>query len=98
MAGGVPGAEAEGAGPDIEEALKLAQQALAKKDVPTAAHIFGEVLQEEPGHPTAVAGLARRLLESGDIDRARKTLGLVRPDGKTDEAIRAIEAELALKE
>src|SRR5262245_43403960 len=68
-AGGTPGAEA--GGPDIEEALKLAQQALAKKDVPTAAHIFGEILQEEPGHPKAVAGLARCYLESGDIERAR---------------------------
>jgi putative thioredoxin len=85
-------------GPDIEGALNLAAQALAARDVPTAAHIFGEILQEEPGHPKAVAGLARCYLESGDIERAKNTLGLVRPDGRSDEAIRAVEAELALKE
>jgi putative thioredoxin len=91
---GAGAAEAEG----VEDALKLAAQALAKRDVAAAAHIFGEVLQDEPGHPKAVAGLARCYLESGDIERAKKTLGLVRPDGQSDEAIRAVEAELALKE
>ena len=96
-AGGAPGA-AEAEGPDIEGALKLAAQALAAHDLPTAAHLFGEILQEEPGHPKAVAGLARCYLESGDVERAKKTLGLVKPDGRSDEAIRAIEAEVALKE
>ena len=38
------------------------------------------------------------LSESGDVERARQTLGLVRPDGAGDEAIRAVEAELRLKE
>lgn len=85
-------------GPDIEGALKLAAQALAAHDLPTAAHIFGEILQAEPGHPKAVAGLARCYLESGDVERAKKTLGLVKPDGQSDEAIRAVEAEVALKE
>jgi putative thioredoxin len=81
-----------------EDMLALGADALAKRDLATAAQIFGHVLQEEPGHPKAVAGLARCYLESGDIDRAKKTLGLVRPDGASDEAIRAVEAELALKE
>jgi putative thioredoxin len=96
-AGGAPG-PAEAEGPDIEGALSMAAQALASHDVSTAAQIFGEILQEEPGHPKAVAGLARCYLESGNLERAKQTLGLVRPDGQSDEAIRAVEAELALKE
>jgi putative thioredoxin len=56
------------------------------------------VLQDEPGHPRAVAGLARCYLAGGDVDRARSTLQLVRPDGANDEAIRAVDAELKLKE
>ena len=56
------------------------------------------MLQEEPGHPRAVAGLARCYLQSGDLERARSTLGLVRPDGAADEAIRTVEAELKLRE
>lgn len=91
-----PGAaDAEAA---VDEALALAEQALAKRDVSTAAQIFGHVLQEEPGHPKAVAGLARCYLQSGDIERAKQTLGLVRPDGANEESIRAVQAELALKE
>ena len=97
IAGG-GGEETEPEGPDIEGALKLAAEALAAHDLSTAAHIFGEILQEEPGHPKAVAGLARCYLESGDVERAKKTLGLVKPDGQTDEAIKAVEAEVALKE
>jgi putative thioredoxin len=91
-----PGGEAPEAG--VEEALGLASEALANHDLATAAQLFGHILQEDPGHPKAVAGLARCYLESGDLDRAKKTLGLVRPDALSDEAIRAVEAELALKE
>src|SRR6185312_3638922 len=66
--------------------------------IATAAQAYGHVLQDEPGHPKAVAGLARCYLKSGDVERARKTLQLVRPDGANDEAVRAVEAELQLAE
>src|SRR5258708_24981411 len=81
-----------------EDALLIAADALQKGDVSMAAQLYGQILQEDPGNPKAVAGLARCYLQSGDIDRAKKTLQLVRPDGASDEAIRAVEAELALKE
>jgi putative thioredoxin len=92
IGGAAPGAA------ETDDALTLAVEALARHDLSTAAQIFGQILQEEPGHPKAVAGLARCYLESGDLERAKKTLGLVRPDGAADESIRAIEAELSLKE
>jgi putative thioredoxin len=81
-----------------QDLLTLAGEALAKRDLSRAAQLFGQVLQEDPGSPKAVAGLARCYLESGDIDRAKKTLKLVRPDGASDESYRAVEAELSLKE
>jgi len=84
--------------PDIEGALTMAVQALAAKDIATAAQIFGQILQEDPGNPKAVAGLARCYLSSGDVERAKQTLQLVRPEGESDEAFRAVQAELALKE
>ncbi|HTW36373.1 MAG TPA: thioredoxin [Rhizomicrobium sp.] len=80
------------------EALAVADEAFAAGDLAQAAQAYGHVLQDEPGHPKAVAGLARCYLRSGDVERARQTLGLVRPDGAGDEAIRAVEAELLLKE
>ena len=81
-----------------EELLAAAEEAFNAGDVGGAAQAYGHVLQDEPGHPKAVAGLARCYLKTGDIERARKTLGLVRPDGATDEAILAVDAELKLRE
>ena len=78
--------------------LAVGAEALAAGDFAMAAQAFGHVLQDEPGHPAAVAGLARCFLLGGDADRARSTLQLVRPDGANDEAIRAVEAELTLRE
>jgi putative thioredoxin len=80
------------------EVLAAADEAFAAGDVGTAAQAYAHVLQDEPGHPKAVAGLARCYLKSGDTERAKKTLQLVRPDGATDEAVRAVEAELKLRE
>ena len=87
-----------GAAAEAEGALELAGQALESGDISAAAQIFGQILQEDSGNPKAVAGLAKCYLSSGDLERARTTLGLVRPDAKEDESIRAVEAELALKE
>jgi putative thioredoxin len=81
-----------------DEVLAAADEAFAAGDVATAAQAYGHVLQDEPGHPRAVAGLARCYLKTGDVERARKTLGLVRPDGAGDEAILAVDAELKLRE
>jgi putative thioredoxin len=80
------------------EVLAAADEAFASGDIATAAQAYGHVLQDEPGHPKAVAGLAKSYLKSGDLERAKATLQLVRPDGAGDEAIRAVEAELKLRE
>jgi putative thioredoxin len=81
-----------------DEVLAMADEAFAAGDVGAAAQAYAHVLQDEPGNPKAVAGLARCYLKSGDLERARNTLQLVRPDGAADEAIRAVEAELKLRE
>jgi putative thioredoxin len=80
------------------EVLAVAAEALVAGDTATAAQAYGHVLQDEPGHPEAVAGLARAYLVGGDLERARATLQMVRPGGEQDEAIRAVEAELKLRE
>lgn len=81
-----------------EEVLAAAEEAFNAGDMGMAAQAYAHVLQDEPGHPKAVAGLARCYLKSGDLERAKTTLQLVRPDGAADEAIRAVEAELKLRE
>lgn len=80
------------------EVLAVAAEALEAGDVAMAAQAYGHVLQDEPGHPEAVAGLARAYLKGGDIERAKSTLQMVRPGGEQEEAIRAVEAELKLRE
>ena len=87
-----------GAAAGADDLLAAAQEAVEAGDLASAAQAYGAVLQEDPGNPKAVAGLARCYLTSGDVERARATLGLVRPDGAQDEAIRAIDAELKLRE
>jgi putative thioredoxin len=80
------------------EVLAVAAEALEAGDIALAAQAYGHVLQDEPGNPLAVAGLARAYLKGGDLERARTTLQMVSQEGAQDEAIRAVEAELKLKE
>jgi len=80
------------------EVLAVAAEALEAGDIAMAAQAYGHVLQDEPGNPQAVAGLARAYLTGGDVERARATLQMVSPDASQHEAIRAVEAELKLRE
>jgi len=80
------------------EMLAIAEKAFAAGNVGEAAQAYAHVLQDDPGQPKAVAGLARCYLKSGDVERARTTLALVRPDDVGDEAVRAVTAELSLRE
>jgi len=98
LLGGGGHAHGHGGPEHTAQVLQMADEAMAAGDLATAAQAFGHVLQDEPGHPAAVAGLARCYLAGGDAERARTTLQLVRPDGAGDEAIRAVEAELKLRE
>jgi putative thioredoxin len=101
LAGGVGGHDHDHGhgGPEhTAEVLAVAADALAAGDLAMAAQAYGHVLQDEPGHPQAVAGLARAYLLGGDSERARTTLQMVKPGGEKDEAVRAVEAELKLKE
>ena len=98
LLGGGGHAHGHGGPEHTAQVLQMADEAMAAGDLATAAQAFGHVLQDEPGHPAAVAGLARCYLAGGDAERARTTLQLVRPDGANDDAIRAVEAELKLQE
>jgi len=80
------------------EVLAVAAEALEAGDIAMAAQAYGHVLQDEPGHPQAVAGLASAYLKGGDLERAKTTLQMVKPGGEQDDAIRAVEAELKLRQ
>ena len=96
LAGGA-GGHAHGGPEHTEEVLAMGAEAMAAGDFATAAQAFGHVLQDEPGHPRAVAGLASAYLALGDTARAEDALKMVRPGAEEDEAVRAVRAELQLR-
>ncbi|MAU61156.1 MAG: thioredoxin [Parvibaculum sp.] len=81
-----------------EELVAMGREAYEAGDLSRAAQAFAQAVQEEPGNPAAVAGLARCYIDAGDLDRARQTLSLVRPDGRNDPDFAAAEAALSLAE
>ena len=99
LANGAGGHDHGHGGPEhTAEVLAVAAEALEAGDIAMAAQAYGHVLQDEPGNPDAVAGLARAYLMGGDLERAKATLQMVGQDGAQSDAIRAVEAELKLKE
>src|SRR3569623_1092698 len=68
LAGGAGGHEHHhhGGPAHTAEVLAVGAEALAAGDFAMAAQAYGHVLQDEPGHPQAVAGLARAFLMGGE--------------------------------
>jgi putative thioredoxin len=85
------------AGPSpIDEAMEAAKEALEAGDVGNASAIFAQVLQHEPGHPGAAAGLVRCHLKTGDTKRAEDVLAAVPADKANDPEVVAVKALLEL--
>ncbi len=86
------------AGASLEEALSVAEEAIEAGDLQQAAEIFATILSEDRQNVRALVGLANCYLKSGDVDRARQTLGLVPPDKQDDQAVVGMRAALDLAE
>ena len=86
------------AGPsDLDGLLEFAAEALTSGDVGGAAQAYAQALQLEPGHPKAIAGLARCYLNGGDLERAREVVAMAAPDAKAPE-LAAVRAAILLAE
>jgi putative thioredoxin len=68
-----------------EDLVKSADAALAAGDAAQAADIYAQALAQDSGNVAALAGLARCYVETGNIEQAKKTLGMV-PEAKRNEA------------
>jgi putative thioredoxin len=78
--------------------LKAADEALAAGNAATAADMYAALLQQDSGNVPALAGLARCYVETGNVEQAKKTLGLV-PEAKAgDAAVAAARAAIELAE
>lgn len=78
--------------------LAEADARLVDGDAAGAADLFAQVLQEEPDHVGALAGLARCYLESGALEQAQQTLALVPEAKRSDPAVTAAQAMVDLAE
>ncbi len=78
----------------IDEALEQAEAALEAGDNATAADIFGQVLEHEPGNVKSIAGMVRCLIALGEFDQATEFLGQTPKDKLNDPAIAAVKAQL----
>jgi putative thioredoxin len=83
-------------GDDIAAVLETAEQALEAGDLQTAAEVFAAVLQENQQNISALTGLARCYLKSGDLVRAEQTLALVPPEKAEQPVIQGVRASIEL--
>jgi putative thioredoxin len=87
------------AGPSpIQEALEMAKEAFAAGDAGSAANIYSQILQQDPGNLEAIAGLARAAILRKEFDRARELLDSVPPAQAGNAEIAAVRAALDLAE
>jgi putative thioredoxin len=85
-------------GDQLAELLEHARAALEGGDVSLAARVYGEILQQEPENPAAVAGMARCYVKAGDMARAKALLGKLPPAVANHAEIAAVRSSIELAE
>jgi putative thioredoxin len=85
-------------GGEAQDLLKSADAALAEGRADEAIELYGALLQEEPANVPALAGLARALIETGEIDEAKHVLSQVPEAKRNDSAVSAAQAALDVAE
>jgi putative thioredoxin len=82
---------------EVEDLLGMAAESLKIGDLGGAAQAFAQVLQLDPAHVKAIAGMARLYLQNGDAERARALVALAPADAK-DAELDSVRAALTLTE
>jgi putative thioredoxin len=82
----------------VAEALKMAKEALAAGDAASAAALYGQILQHEPGNLEAEAGLARAAIQRRDLRKARQILDALPKEDQSHSEIAAARSALELAE
>lgn len=83
-------------GNGLEIALKQAADFLQAGDIATAQSIYADILDMEPTHATAHAGLIRCLLTSGQTEQAQAVFAQIPADMAKDKAFDTVRAALEL--
>jgi len=85
-------------GGEEKELLKSADAALVAGDAAGAAELYSEVLAGDPAHVHALAGLARAMVETGNVEEAKHILEQVPESKQNDSAVAAARAALEVAE
>jgi putative thioredoxin len=85
------------AGPsEVETLVAEGEALLTAGDTAGAADRFAAALKRDPQAVPAVAGLARALLATGEIERARQTLDMLPESARAEPRVAAVRAEIDL--
>jgi putative thioredoxin len=87
-----------GAPSPVAEAMAMAKQAAQSGDHASAAAIYSQVLQHEPDHAEAIAGLSRAMIDRGEFDQAREVLARATGDLARHAEVAAARSALDLAE
>jgi putative thioredoxin len=85
-------------GGEEKELLKSAEAALAAGDAATASALYSELLADDPANVSALAGLARALVDVGNIEDAKQVLEQVPESKRNDGAVVTARAALEVAE
>ncbi|MGH7053369.1 MAG: thioredoxin [Stellaceae bacterium] len=91
-------AQGGGGNDALAEAMEMAKGALQSGDAKNAAALYQQILQRDPAHVEATAGLVRALVARGEFDRARQVLGRVPKENAGHAEIAAARVALDLAE
>ncbi len=78
--------------------MKAAEAALAAGNAAEAANLYGQLLTQDGGNITALAGLARCYVMTGALEQAKQTLAMVPDTKRNDAAVAAAHAALEVAE
>ena len=80
----------------LDDAVEAAEAMLAEGEAADAAETFAAILQEDPAHAAAHAGLVRSYLAMDDIDQAEAVLNGAPAEISSDPLLEAVHAQIAL--
>lgn len=80
----------------LDDAVEAAQSMLEEGAAADAAETFAAILQEDPNHAAAYAGLVQSYLALDDVDQAEAILNGAPAEISTDPALEAVHAQIAL--
>jgi len=81
-----------------EEVISMAKEALSQEDFQTAANLFAQVMQNNQGEPSAIAGLTKCYIGMGETDQAREIIGSLDEETSAHPEVASAIAALTLKE